>query len=96
MKKSSTLPPLRVEPKLRHAIQRSLRKGETLTSFLEDAVRQSLERREAQRAFVARGLAAEKRAEASGRYVSAATVLARLQRRLDRSRRAAAPDEADR
>jgi hypothetical protein len=90
MKKTSTLPPLRVEPKLRNAIERSLRKGETLTSFVEDAVRQSLERRVTQRDFIARGLAAEKQAEETGDYVSAATVLTRLQRRLGRARKSAA------
>jgi predicted transcriptional regulator len=88
MKKTSTLPPLRVEPQLRRAIERSLKKGETLTSFVEDAVRRSLERRESQRAFIARGLASEERAEANGRHVSAGSVLTRLQRRLDKARSA--------
>ena len=96
MKKTSTLPPLRVEPALRRAIERALRRGETVTAFIEDAVRLSLERRETQKAFVARGLASEKRAEKTGRYVSADAVLAKLERRLEKAQRSASREAAHR
>ena len=66
--KTATLPPLRVEPSVRRAVERVLRPGETLSVFVEQAVRQSLERRESQEAFVARGLASAAEARKTGRY----------------------------
>lgn len=85
--KSATLPPLRVEPELRRAAERLLQKGETLSSFVEEAVRLSVERRIAQDEFVARGLASASAAKESGEYLPAATVLNRLEKRLAEARK---------
>ncbi|MBS2023467.1 MAG: prevent-host-death protein [Deltaproteobacteria bacterium] len=87
--KSSTLPPLRVEPGLRQAAERLLRKGETLSSFVEESVRESIERRTAQEDFIARGLASAEAARKSGKYVSAAAVLAKLEQQLAPVRKSA-------
>lgn len=78
--KSASLPPLRVEPELRRAAERVLRKGESLSAFVEAAVRQGVEWRQVEDAFIARGLAAEAEARATGRYASAASVLKKLER----------------
>jgi ribosome-binding protein aMBF1 (putative translation factor) len=80
--KSATLPPLRVEPELRRAAERLLHRGETLSSFVEEAVRLSVERRGLQEEFLARGLASAASARESGEYVPAAAVLEKLERRL--------------
>ena len=85
--KSATLPPLRVEPELRKAAERLLHRGETLSSFVEEAVRASVERRQLQEEFVARGLAAAASARESGEYVPAAAVLEKLERRLAQARK---------
>ena len=65
--------------------------GETLSGFVEEAVRLTVERRQAQRAFIERGLASREAARKSGQYVAADVVLARLAQRLDRAAKAAAP-----
>ncbi|MDO9635537.1 MAG: YlcI/YnfO family protein [Thiobacillus sp.] len=84
--KDATLPPLRVDRALRSAAESVLREGETLSSFVLEAVRLNIERREAQREFIARGLAARDEARATGVYVSAEDMLARLDASLVRSR----------
>ena len=65
-----------------------LETGETLSGFVEDAVRRNVEFRYAQKAFVARGLAAGAAAKKSGKYVSAVAVLGKLDRRLAKARKA--------
>jgi predicted transcriptional regulator len=76
--KSATLPPLRVTPALRAAAESVLREGESLSSFVEDSVRQQIERRRVQQEFIARGLAAGAEAQASGQYASKEEVMATL------------------
>lgn len=84
--KTSTIPALRVDPELRKAAERVLEEGETLSSFVLESVRKSIDERRAQAEFIARGLAAERRAKRSGSYVPAADVLAKLGARLKRAR----------
>ncbi len=50
-------------------------------------MRRNVEFRYAQKAFIARGLASGAAARKSGKYVSAAAVLGKLTRRLDKARR---------
>ena len=76
--RNSTLPPLRVPPKLRRRVETALEEGETISSFMLDAVTSRTEERESQRAFIARGLASARKARASGRYIEAKDVLAEL------------------
>ena len=91
--KSSTLPPLRVDSATRAAAESVLLEGETLSGFVLDSVRRNIERREAQQAFIARGLIARDEARRTGKYVSAAQMLARLDDTLSGARkRAAKPD----
>lgn len=89
--KNATLPPLRVDSALRNAAESVLREGETLSGFVLEAVRLNIERREALREFIARGLLAREEARATGDYVSAADMLARLDASLARARNKQAP-----
>lgn len=89
MRRTATLPSLRVEPGLRKAAEQALRPGETLSAFLESAVRETVERRQAHDAFVARGLASRERAKRSGRYRSSEEVFRHLEKRLADARRRA-------
>jgi predicted transcriptional regulator len=89
MRRTATFPSLRVEPELRKAAEQSLRPGETLSAFLEAAVRETIDRRQAHDAFIARGLAARDRAKRSGHYRSSDEVFRHLERRLADARRRA-------
>lgn len=88
--KTKTLPPLRVTQVLRESAEAVLDEGETLSSFILDAVTRSIERRRSQQAFIARGLASRAKAQRSGRYVPAEAVIRKLRGRLARTKRAAA------
>lgn len=88
--KTAAFPPVRVSPDLREAAEELLDGGETLSAFVEEAIRRNVEFRQAQRAFVARGIASADAARSSGRYVSATAVLGKLDRRLVKARRKAA------
>lgn len=77
--KSSTIPSLRVEPELRKSAESVLREGETLSSFMKEALKEGIRRRKAQQEFIARGLAAKAEAERSGEYFPADEVLTELQ-----------------
>ncbi len=85
--KTAAIPAVRVSPELRQAAEAVLETGETLSGFVEDAVRRNIEFRYAQKAFIARGLAAGAAARKSGKYIPAATVLGKLARRLDKARK---------
>ncbi len=87
--KTASLPPLRIDSTTRAAAELVLHEGETLSGFVLDAVQQNINRREAQRAFVARGLQARNDAHLTGNYVSADDVLARLDSALAGARKRA-------
>jgi hypothetical protein len=76
--KTATIPPLRVTPDLRKAAEDVLRKGETLSNFVEELVRGQIERRRMQQAFLDRGLLAGVEARAAGIYVSQEEVMGSL------------------
>ena len=81
--KSAVIPQIRVEPELRAQLEAVLGKDETLTEFVEDAVRRAVERRRVQAAFYARGEAAWQEYLRTGVGIPAEHVLAKLQSRLD-------------
>lgn len=85
--KTAVLPSLRVAPELRAAAEAALQPGETLSAFVEQAVRQSIALRNSQAEFLARGLASAERARETGEYVDADAVLARLASRLEAARK---------
>ncbi len=84
--KNATLPPLRVDSALRAAAESVLQEGETLSGFVLEAVRLNIERRGAQREFIARGLVAREAARQSGHYVSSDEMLRRLDASLAKAR----------
>jgi hypothetical protein len=92
--KTSTLPPLRVEPRLRNEAERLLRAGETLSSFILDAVQERVRSRAIEEEFIKRGLASGERARRSGKYMPAALVVERLRQRLNSARTAEARKSA--
>ena len=85
--KSAAIPAVRVPPELRHAAEEVLQAGETLSGFVEESVRRNVEFRQAQKAFIERGLASAEATKKSGKYVSSATVLGKLARRLEKARK---------
>lgn len=87
--KSATFPSLRVDPNLRQAAEDVLQEGESLSAFVEHAVRAQIALRQSQEAFIARGLASREQAKASGRYVTSAAVLKKLEGRLAAAKRRA-------
>ncbi|MDO8292559.1 MAG: YlcI/YnfO family protein [Gallionella sp.] len=76
--KTATMPALRVQPELRQAAEKMLRPGETLSAFVEDALRRNVELRRVQQEFIARGLASRDAAKKSDVYFSAGEVLQEL------------------
>lgn len=81
--KSATFPSVRVEPELRDAAESVLREGETLSSFVEQSIREGIERRRHQSEFIARGIASREEARRTGDYLSSSEVLKKLGLRLD-------------
>ena len=84
--KTSTLPPLRVSPALRAEVEAVLAPGESLSSFVHDAVTRTIEFRRAQQKFVERGLASAAKARRTGRYVSSGVALKSLRRQLGQAK----------
>lgn len=85
--KTATFPSLRVDPALRDAAESVLREGETLSSLIETAMRETIHRRQAQAEFVARGLQSGEDARRTGIYHPATAIHDELQRRLDARRK---------
>jgi predicted transcriptional regulator len=84
--KTATFPSLRVDPDLRQAAEEVLQDGESLSSFVEQSIRESVERRQAQREFIARGLRSREDARRTGAYVSSDAVFGRLEKMLARAK----------
>ena len=84
--KTATFPSLRVDVELREAAEGVLQEGETLTSLIETAVRETIERRRVRAEFLASGLLSRQDTKGSNGYYPAAAVHAELQKRLDAHR----------
>jgi hypothetical protein len=80
--KTATFPSLRVAPEFRHAAEQVLQEGESLSSFVEESIRENVARRQLQGEFIARGLASREHARETETYVSADAVLGRLEKML--------------
>lgn len=95
--KSATIPSIRVESDLREQMEQVLGDGESLSAFVEASVRDSVRRRLEQTEFVRRGLQSLANAAvksrngdagaASSAYVTADSVVARLEARLAAARK---------
>jgi len=84
--KTATIPSVRVEPDFRAEVEAVLVDGESLSEFVEAAVRAGVERRRVQVEFIARGLRSRDEARRTGDYVDVDVVLSGLQRKLDAAR----------
>ena len=84
--KTATLPALRVQPEVRDALESMLEPGETLSSFVEQAVLERLERRRYQSEFIARGLIARDKARETNHYLSSDDVMADLNAMLQKAK----------
>jgi predicted transcriptional regulator len=80
--KTATFPSLRVDPDLRQAAEDVLADGESLSGFVEQSIRAQIERRLADREFIARGLASRDAARRTGKYHPAGDVLKGLKKKL--------------
>ena len=87
------MPSLRVEPEFRDRAESVLKDGETLSAFMEEAVRKQVEIRKSQAEFIARGLASLEEAERTGIYYTTEDVLSMMQRKLDAAKAKAAKAE---
>lgn len=88
--KTATLPPVRVAPDFRKELEGVLEQGETLSQFVESAVRSVVEKRKHQAEFVRRGIAAIQDTQRAGTGFPAEQVVARLEARLHEARKAKA------
>lgn len=84
--KTSSMPSLRVDPELRHDVESVLREGETLSSFMEQALRSSIQSRRVQKEFIARGLASRDEAKRTGEYFAAEDVLSEMEDMLSQAK----------
>jgi predicted transcriptional regulator len=89
--KTATIPSLRVDPELRRSAESVLHQGESLSGFVEQAIRQSVAHRQAEQEFIARGLMARDQARQTGGYVEASVVVDRLQGMLDQAKSGKSP-----
>lgn len=96
--KSSTLPPVRVEPALRSDAEAVLDEGESLSDFIAACVRGGVAWRRTQDAFLIRARDAVERSERENNAIPAQEVLRRMDERLAaaRKRLAATPSRAKR
>ncbi|MFO1348994.1 MAG: YlcI/YnfO family protein [Pseudomonadales bacterium] len=81
--KTTTIPSLRVTPEFRLDAESVLQDGETLSAFVETAVRAQIDRRKVQSEFIARGLAARDAAKTTGQYASKDDVMHSLKSLLN-------------
>lgn len=81
MSRSATLPPIRVTPETKASLEASLREGESLTQFIENAVCREAEFRAEQNAAVARAKKALRAADKGVGLMTADDLLDGMQQR---------------
>ena len=84
--KTATLPPIRVAPDFRLELEGVLEQGETLSQFVENAVRITVAKRKNQAEFVRRGIAAIEATKRDGSGIPADLVIAKLEAKLAAAR----------
>ena len=89
--KTATLPPIRVAPDFRLELESVLEQGESLSQFVENAVRTTVTKRKNQAEFIRRGIAAIEATKGDGSGIAAAVVIAKLEVKLATARQTKAP-----
>ena len=84
--KTATLPPIRVAPDFRLELEGVLEQGESLSQFVENAVRNTVAKRKNQAEFIRRGIAAIEVTQRDGNGVPAEVVIAKLEAKLATAR----------
>ncbi len=84
--KSATLPAVRIEPELRDELEAVLNETETISAFVEQAVRSAVNYRRTQAEFLARGEQAWQAYRHTGQSRPAGEVFDRIQHRIDARR----------
>lgn len=85
MSRSASLPPIRVTPETKSSLEAVLREGESLTQFIENAVRQEAEFRAEQKAAVGRAKKALRLADKGVGLMAADDFLAGMQERAQKA-----------
>jgi predicted transcriptional regulator len=80
--RDSRLPSIRVEPELRAHVERALHPNETLSAFVEGAVREAIRRRKTKAEFIARALASLEETRRTGQFHTIEEVIEELRARL--------------
>jgi len=88
--KTASIPPIRVAPEFRTEVEGVLAPGESLSVFVESAIRETVARRKNQAEFVRRGIAAIEATQRTGTGVPAEAVVAKLEAKLAAARKAKA------
>ena len=83
MSRTATLPPIRITPENKASLEAVLREGESLTQFIENAVRSEAEYRTEQKAAVARARKALRAAEKGAGLMTVDDLMAGMQRRAE-------------
>jgi hypothetical protein len=91
--KTATLPSIRVAPEFRATVESVLNETETLSEFVENAVRETVFRRRNQAEFLARGIQSLDAAKQADNYVDADDVLEKLHVRLAAAKERASGDK---
>ena len=85
--KTATLPPIRVTPDFRLELEGVLEQGESLSQFVEHAVRTTVAKRKNQAEFIRRGVAAIEATQRDGGGIPAELVIAKLEAKLVAARK---------
>ena len=85
--KTATLPPIRVAPDFRVELEGVLEQGESLSQFVENAVRSTVAKRKNQAEFIRRGMAAIDATQRDGSGIPAQLVIAKLEAKLAAARK---------
>ena len=84
--KTTMLPPIRVAPDFRLELEGVLEQGETLSQFVESAVRTTVAKRKNQAEFFRRGVAAIEATQGDSSGIPADQVIAKLEAKLTAAR----------
>lgn len=80
--KTATLPPVRIAPEFRQELEDVLEHGESLSQFVENAVRTTVAKRKSQAEFLRRGIAAIETTQREDNGIPADRVVAKLEAKL--------------
>ncbi|MEH7910319.1 YlcI/YnfO family protein [Rhizobium laguerreae] len=84
--KTASLPSLRVDPELRAAAESVLKKGESLSSLIEDSLRRQIDYRKTQAEFIARGLAGLADAQRTGVFYTTDDIQELMLKKLEKAK----------